>query len=72
MVTVSPTRLTVAELSDAYLEHAEIYYRDSSGKPTSTLTEIKVSLNRLLEFYGDLPAVEFGPEALRVLLVDCV
>src|SRR5687768_17026070 len=35
--------LTLAELLDAYLLHAQRHYRRADGKPTSELAEVKVT-----------------------------
>ncbi|HVK18562.1 MAG TPA: site-specific integrase, partial [Fimbriiglobus sp.] len=59
--------LTVAELALAYLRYAEGYYVGPDGKPTSTLTGVRLSLRPLRQLYGHTPAREFGPLALKAV-----
>ncbi len=58
--------LTVVEICAAYLDHCEIYYR-KNGKSTHHINAIKLSLQRLADIYGETPAAEFGPRALKGL-----
>ena len=61
--TVS-TALTITELALAYVRHAQTYYV-KNGKTGGEFTCIKSALRPLLELYGDLPAGDFGPIALK-------
>lgn len=47
-----------------YWKHAEVYYR-KNGKPTSELSVLRLAFRFLHDLYGDLPAAEFGPLALK-------
>lgn len=47
-----------------YWRHAEVYYR-KNGKPTSELSVLKLAMRFLHSLYGDVPAGEFGPLALK-------
>lgn len=64
---VSPHEITVMELCAAYSEHAQSYYLKPDGAPTSELQRINMALRGLKGMYGDMPAAQFGPNALRAL-----
>lgn len=55
--------LTVAELLDGYLGHAERYYRHDSNHVGYLKRLIKV----VRELYADHPAAEFGPRKLQTV-----
>ena len=59
--------IVVKEIVLAYLEHAETYYRGPDGNPTQELKNVKDALLPVREQYGNSPAVEFGPLALRAV-----
>lgn len=60
--------LTVNELCLRYWKHAETYYpNDHEGKPASELADIKYAIREFRGFFGDRPAREFGPVALKAL-----
>jgi hypothetical protein len=48
----------------AYLRHAEGYYRQPTGEPTSEVKNIKLGLRRLKKLYGHTSAAAFDPDAL--------
>lgn len=59
-------KFTVADLCDAYLDHARGWYR-KHGKPTSAMTEVVSAMNRLQDAYGAVPAVELSaPQIARL------
>ena len=64
-----PTRdrdgLTVAELLEAYHEHAKRHYRGADGKPTSELREHQLVIRTLRRLHSETIAAEFGPMALK-------
>jgi hypothetical protein len=64
---VAPSAFTVAQLLDAYLDHAERHYRGPDGKPTSKLSEVKSVITVVLELYSDLLASEFTPLKLKAV-----
>lgn len=64
-VTVA-TGLTIAELALAYIKHAKTYYV-KNGKLTDEVGCIKSAVNDLVILYGDLPANDFGPIALKAV-----
>lgn len=61
----APARaVLVKDLIAGYWQHAEVYYR-KNGKPTSELSVLKLAMRVLLSLYGDAPAADFGPLALK-------
>lgn len=57
---------TVAELVAAYLVHArEWYVKD--GRPTSQVKRVEQALQKATDLYGTLPAIDFGPRALKAV-----
>jgi len=66
----SPDDITVVEVADRYLAHADAYYRGPDGVETSELRNLKCSIATLRELYGRMPARDFGPRALEA--VRCV
>ena len=62
---VEPFDLTVVELLERFLEHAERYYRSPDGSPTSEVACFKSIIAILVGLYGDTMATEFGPRQLK-------
>lgn len=58
---------TLDQLLLAYWRHVEQHYRDSKGKPTTEVKEIKLSLAPLRELYGQTPVTEIGPRSLATV-----
>lgn len=58
---------TIAEMCSRFLVHAERFYRDNHGEPTSTLGNIKTAI-RALRRFDDMSAAEFGPILLEELM----
>jgi integrase len=56
--------IAMKELVLKYFEFVEGYYV-KDGKPTSEVECIRYALRRVLKLYGDIPAAEFGPLALK-------
>jgi integrase len=65
--TPSSHRLTVDEIILRFLEHAARHYRHADGTPTDQLTEYKNALKPLHALYGNTPAADFGPLALKAV-----
>lgn len=63
---ISKWELCVDKLVALYWCHAESYYRHD-GAPTRELENIRLALRPLVELYGDLPVVDFGPRKLKAL-----
>ncbi len=61
------TGLTVNQLLVAYWKHAEQHYRRPDGTPTDELHCLKAAFRPLRQLYGDTPAAEFGPLALKAV-----
>lgn len=57
---------TMAEVAGAYLEHAKGWYV-KDGKPTGQLERIERSVGIATGLYGDTPAADFGPLALKAV-----
>jgi hypothetical protein len=64
--------ITVIELIDAFLEHAEGYYRGADGKPASEYGNLCDALRPVKRLYGLTPAAGFGPLALRAVRDEMV
>jgi integrase len=64
---VDPETLTVAEVLVAYLDFAERHYRDQVGNLTDEVRHLKATIRHVREMYGDAPATEFGPLALKAV-----
>lgn len=58
--------LTVAELVLVFLRHAETHYV-KNGKMTAEVDCIKSAVRPLVKLYGEIPAEEFGPLALKAV-----
>jgi hypothetical protein len=59
--------LTVNEVILAFWRHAERHYRRADGTTTNELSEYKQVFKILRGLYGDTPAREFGPLALKAI-----
>jgi integrase len=58
--------LEVVQITAAYWQFAEGYYT-KDGRPTGQLPIVRQVLRILREFYAHVPAVEFGPLAIRAI-----
>jgi integrase len=58
--------LSINELLVAYWDHVQAYYT-KDGAPTSEPGTIRQALRPVRELYGAVPAVEFGPLALKAV-----
>jgi integrase len=63
--TSDPVGITMNEVLVAYLDYAERHYRDEDGKPTNEVLLIKIVSRHVREVYGETPAANFGPLALK-------
>jgi integrase len=63
---VAGSDLSVNELAEAYLRHADTYYV-KNGKPTVEPGNIRLAIRPLRQLYGHTMAREFGPVALKVV-----
>jgi integrase len=58
--------LRICELIAAYFSHAESRYR-KNGQATSQVDLVKSAMGPLRRLYGDVPAKDFGPKALKAV-----
>lgn len=58
--------ITVVEVLAAYLKFAKTYYL-KEGKATNELDALRIIVNDAGGLYGNAPASEFGPKALKVV-----
>src|SRR5262249_12075868 len=49
------------------LDRSETYYRGRDGEPTQELSNVKDALHPVRQLYGEIPAHQFGPLALRAV-----
>jgi len=63
----SPAEITVVELCARYIDFAKGYYRKKDGSQTTSATSVARDLKLLCGPYGRLPAIEFGPLALKAV-----
>lgn len=56
---------TVGQLCLAFVQHADVYYRDPNGNPTGEADNFRKSLRRLVAMYRSVPCSEFGPRRLE-------
>lgn len=71
--TTTAADLTIAELIERYWPVVEETYRHADGTPTSEVLQYKYTLRALRYRYGDSPAKQFGPlalKAVRQLMID--
>jgi len=66
VAAVSKFSKSVSEITLLYLDFAVLYYR-KSGKPTAELDCIKSAVRPRLDLFGEIPASEFGPLALKTV-----
>ncbi len=59
--------VSVNELFLAFLGYAAGHYRRADGTPTHEVAEYKLVTRYVRELYGNTPAAEFGPLALKVV-----
>ena len=63
---------SINELMLAFIEHAKQHYRRADGSNTDEFSEFKRVSKFVRRFFGDLPAVEFGPSRLKVVRERCI
>jgi integrase len=56
---------SVADLIDAFRQHADAYYVRTDGTPTPEVEAFRHALRPLRELYGTLPAIEYSPLKLE-------
>jgi integrase len=63
--------ITVAEICSRFLVHADRYYRNAKGEPTSTIGNYRMAV-RALRAYDDVAATAFGPVLLEDMMARLV
>lgn len=63
----APGRATVAELVERFKAHAEAYHVRPDGTRTKEVSEYRQVLRVVRARFGDTPAAEFGPLALKAV-----
>lgn len=63
---------TVTEVIAAFWAHAKNYYVNADGSPAGELENYRLALKPLKTLYGEKPATEFGPLALKALMGEMV
>lgn len=66
------TDVTVKEVTAAFWQHAEKYYRRPDGRPSKELKNFRDALKPLIRLYATTPAVDFGPLSLAALMQEMV
>jgi integrase len=61
------TEVSVNVLLLAFLDHAEQHYRRADGTQTHEVDEYKLVIRFVRELYGETPAADFGPLALKAV-----
>jgi hypothetical protein len=51
----------------AFWKHAQTFYVDPEGRPTGEAINFRYAIRPLRRMFGELPAVQFGPKALKSL-----
>jgi integrase len=64
--------LLLNEIILAYWQHAEAYYRQPDGTPTSEVDNIRLALRPLRKLYGHTPAANFDSLALEALREEMI
>ncbi len=64
--------ITINELLARFWSHVESYYVGRDGKPTSEQDCQRYALQPLAKLYGNTPASEFGPRALRAVQQEMI
>ena len=66
-LSTTSANITVNELLLAFIRHAENHYRRPDGSQTPEVGEYKALSRTVRELYGNTPAREFGPLALKTV-----
>ena len=66
-LAASTTDLTISELLERFLTHAEAHYRHPDGTPTTELRNLADAMGPVERLYGAKPVTGFGPLALRAV-----
>lgn len=72
LAPVGTDTLSVAELVEKFLTHADTYYRRPDGTPTSEASNLRSAVAPLVRLYGLTPAGDFSPLALRAVREEMI
>lgn len=64
---VEPEQITVKELIARFWLHAEQYYIDADGNPSTEIEAFRYALKPVKELFAEARVTEFGPRALQVV-----
>lgn len=65
---VPQDEITVDELIAQYVSYAKEYYvHPQTGEPSGFYEDVNKALQAVQKLYGDMPAISFGPKALRAV-----
>lgn len=59
--------VTVAQVVDAFWQHAQQYYRDKDGRPTTEISSMRLALRPVIELHAATPANQFDADALELV-----
>jgi integrase len=62
-----PVTITVKELLSRFWTYAEQYYRTLTDGRAKELEQFRLALRPLKELYSNIPAIDFGPRALKTV-----
>lgn len=58
---------SLGEIVLAFFKFADKHYRDSEGRPTGETANYRDTVRPMVKLYGEKPAAEFGPLALKTV-----
>ena len=67
VVDQQSAQLRVKDIILRYYRYAQGEYVDENGDTTDEVTSVRIALRRLRKLYGNTPAVDFGPKALKIV-----
>jgi len=67
LLPVNPCVITVKEVISRFWAHGEQYYRTLTDGRNKELEQFQLALRPLKELYGQRPAADFGPRALKAV-----
>ncbi|MEM6256838.1 MAG: tyrosine-type recombinase/integrase [Planctomycetota bacterium] len=64
---IAPEQITVVEVIHRYWEWAKVHYARPDGSVSREVDNYRSALRPVRRLYGDVPAVDFGPVALKTV-----
>jgi hypothetical protein len=68
----SPQAITIVEVADAFLKHAQVYYRNADGMPTGEVGNYYQALRPLLKLYATTTVADLGPLCLKAVRLKMI